>query len=147
LIKRPDILEYLREQAAKVTEHQEDLQAKVLRELSDMAFVNIADFVRVGPDGELLADFSTATPEQLKSITSLATKSVNRTLRDGTKETEHSARYGFADKYRGLELIGKHLGMFKEAEQRVVLDVADRLLAARRRISEDGQVGGGGAGV
>jgi hypothetical protein len=68
-----------------------------------------------------------------------------------------------ADKYRGLELLGKTVGMFKSEEQRVVVDIADRLLRARlggetprrRQRNEDargrGGVGyegsGGGGGV
>jgi hypothetical protein len=57
-----------------------------------------------------------------------------------------------ADKYRGIELLGKTVGMFKEAEQRVVLDIGERLLRARGRVvagdreDEDPRMLGGGEG-
>lgn len=122
----------------------EELSNKVIQELHDMAFANIADFITVDEAGLPQVDFSTATPEQLKAITSIKTKLSTRYDKDGNQVgTEQEANFGLADKYRGLELLGKHLGLFKADEQRVVVDVADRLLAARRRLTElpsDGEI-------
>lgn len=154
LLKRPDVQHYLAQQAAKVTKSEEDLQSRVLSELETMAFANISKFIRV-EDGVPQVDFSSATEEELKAIASVATKRKVTTGKDGSVTVETDNRFSMSDKYRGLELLGKHLGMFKEAEQRIVVDVADRLLAARRRLSqlsdrEDGIIevtGGGGTGV
>lgn len=139
LLQRADVLEYLRvrgeEIAAKESENPEfQLQERVVKELHDMAFANIADFITIDEDGRPQVDFSTATREQLKSITSIVSKRKTMTSRSGDVVTEDEARFGFADKYRGLELLGKHLGMFKEADQRIVVDVADRLMMARQRL-------------
>lgn len=136
LLKRPDILAYLAEQGSKVSEQTEDLQARVVRELEAMAFANITDFISIDKDGKPQVDFSDATPEQLKAITRIASKSKVTKTRSGDVVHEEESAFVMADKYRGLELLGNHLGMFKQAEQRVVLDVADRLLAARQRLRE-----------
>lgn len=155
LLKRPDVIAYLAQQAAKVTEQQEDLQSKVVRELTDMAFANIGDFITIDDEGIPQVDFTDATPEQLKAIASITSKTKTTHDKEGGVTVERDNRFAFADKYRGLELLGKHLGLFKADEQRVVVDVADRLLAARARLRQsqsDGglgnsEEGGGGAGV
>lgn len=104
-----------------------------------MAFANIADFITVDANGHPQVDFSTATPEQLRAITSVASKNRSIYDKDGRKVAdEQTSRFTMADKYKGLELLGKHIGMFKEPETRVVLDVADRLLLARRRLASLG---------
>lgn len=134
LLKRSDVQAYLAAQGSKVSEQTEDLQSKVIRELEDMAFANIADFIRVDDEGHPQVDFSGATPEQLKAITRIASKRKTTTTRSGDKIHEEESSFAMADKYRGLELLGDHLGMFKQSEQRVVIDIADRLLAARQRV-------------
>lgn len=135
-LNRPDVQAYLAIKREQSSEEVTDLHAKVLRELDTMAFSNIADFITVR-NGIPEVDFSTATPDQLRAIASVKTK--HRSIRDNKGKviaTETESGFALADKYRGLELIGKHLGMFKADEQRVVIDVADRLLQARRRLAE-----------
>lgn len=136
LLKRDDIAAYIAaraEKAAAIADEPEPLSERIVKELDAMAFSNIGDFITIDADGLPQVDFSTATPEQLKAITSIATK-VKTTKVAGATTTEHSSRFTMVDKYRGLELLGRHLGMFREAEQRVVIDVADRLLVARQRL-------------
>lgn len=135
LLKRPDIQQYLASKAAKLTEQVEDRQTRLLRELEAMAFANIADFIRIDADGLPQVDFSNATPEQLKAITSVASKRRVKRDKDGTVTEDMESRFSMADKYRGLELLGKIEGMFKPEEHKVVVDVADRLLAARQRMA------------
>lgn len=136
LLKRPDIGEYLRVRATEVVGETEDLGARVIKELETMAFASIGDFITVNDDGVPTVDFSNATEEQLKAIASISTKTRSTKDRAGNVTVEADHRFALADKYRGLELLGKHLGLFKEAETRVVVDVADRLLLARRRLAD-----------
>jgi len=100
-----------------------------------LAFANIADFITVDADGLPQVDFSRATEEQLRAISNVASKRTTRTDRDGGVTVEVSSRFAMADKYRGLELLGRSMGMFRDAEQRIVVDVADRLLHARARLA------------
>lgn len=143
IIRRPDVQAYLQEKANKVSEETEDLQSRVLKEFETLAFANIADFIRIDKEGLPQVDFSSATPEQLKAITSVASKRETTRTRGGDVILKESSRFNMADKQRALENLGRHLGMFKEPEQRVVVDVADRLLIARQRFlaAENGEVG------
>jgi phage terminase small subunit len=139
LLRRLDVQQYLADKAAKLQSATDVTQDKVIEELSALAFANIADFITVDADGHPTVDFSTATPEQLRAITSVATKS--RALYDKEGRVvgkEKQSRFTMADKYKGLELLGKHIGMFKEPETRVVIDIADRLLMARQRVASLG---------
>lgn len=109
---------------------------RVKEEMAKLAFLNVADIVAIEPDGTLRQDFTKATPDHLAAVTSVSTK--KRSIYSAKGEhlgDEVTNKVTLADKYRGLELLGRHLGMFKAEEQRVVVDVADRLLAARRRMS------------
>lgn len=147
LLKRPDVKAYLAQRAEELSSQEDNsLQQRVITELEALAFASIADFITVDDDGLPQVDFSNATPEQLRAVSSIKTKRFDKYNKDGERiGTETQSDFSMADKYRGLELLGKHLGLFKEAEQRVVLDVADRLLAARQRIlSIEDDSGGGG---
>jgi hypothetical protein len=158
LLKRPEVQAYLaqrsEELSAQINEQEDSLELRVQRELEKMAFANIQKFIRI-EDGKPVLDLSDATEEDLAALTSVRTKS--RSIYNGKGQhiaTEDTADVVMADKYRGLELLGKTVGMFKEAEHRVILDVADRLVAARRRLSAASELGnsdskllgGGGSG-
>jgi hypothetical protein len=142
-LRRPDVVEYLRAQATilsaprnQVKEQGEELDRRVIQELTTLAFANIADLIRIDDDGQPRFDLSAATPEQLSAISNLKTKTTKRYDKDGNHiATDDELAISLADKYRGLELLGKHRGLFKADEQRVVLDVADRLLSGRRRLA------------
>lgn len=113
----------------------QNIQERILEELEAMAFANIEDLTSLNDDGHRDVDMSNATRAQLASVT----KIVNKTRKVYNAKGDHIAteeQRGFtlADKYRGLELLGKHAGLFKNEDQRVVVDVADRLLEARQRI-------------
>lgn len=139
LLRRTRIAEYIRSrqesmlaQEQKVTD---SLQQRVLAELEAMAFANIADFVTIDEDGNPQVDLSNATREQLRALTNLKTKKTSRYDGRGNHiADEVNVSVNMADKYRGLQLLGQTLGMFKEPEQKIVVDVADRLLKARQRV-------------
>ena len=138
LLKRADVRSYLASRVAEQDVVQEDLASQVIKELKDLAFANIADFITVDEDGKPQIDFSAATPEQLKAIASVKSKTSRKYNAKGEHiATDSESAFTLADKYRGLELLGKHIGLFKADEQRVVVDVADRLLTARRRLGRE----------
>lgn len=78
---------------------------RVLLELAKMAFVNAADVINT-EDATLKAD---ATPEDTAAIQSVKVKVIP--TKDG-KGVEREIK--MADKIKALELIGRHLGMFKD---------------------------------
>lgn len=90
-----------------------------------------------------MVDFSTATPAQLRAITKIKNKT--RTVyspKGDVVGVEQNNEFSIADKYRGLEMLGKHIGMWKTEEQKIVVDVADRLLESRKRLLNVTQLAG-----
>jgi phage terminase small subunit len=138
LLKRPDVQQYIAGAVAKADEQAEELSAQVIRELKTMAFANVADFITIDEDGKPQIDFSKVTPEQLRAISSVKSKTSRKFNGKGEHiATDSESAFVMADKYRGLELLGRHAGLFKTEEHRLVVDVADRLLAARRRLGSE----------
>lgn len=137
LLKRPDIAEYLR---IKRTEQAESLDYSVVpwkKELIGLAHSNVQDFTRLNDDGDLEVDFSRATREQLAAISGVKVK--KRKIYDNKGNVvgeEHQSEFKLWDKLRAAELLGKHAGFLAEPDQKIVVDVADRLLRARSRILE-----------
>lgn len=137
LLRRPAIAAELQSRSARKTAKAENLQDKVIAELSKMAFANIEDLITVDEEGLPQVDFTRATRDQLASVTSVSTK--KRTVYNPKGEVvgvEKNAKFTLADKQRALHLLGQTAGMFKPEEQRVVVDVADRILEARARVAK-----------
>lgn len=135
LLSKREIKEAIALHRAKVSKKLEVTQTRILDELADMAFFNVQDVSRVNSDGALEIDFTNANRAHFAAVTKIKTK--QRSVYDNRGKvvgTEKSSEIGLADKYRGLEMLGRHAGLFKTEEQRVVIDVADRLLAARARV-------------
>lgn len=134
-LRNPRVAAYLAERRQAQAAKTDELSARVLKELEHMAFSNIEDLTRLDVDGNRYIDFSAATREQLAAVTSITNKSRTSYNAKGEKiATEKQSSFKVSDKYRGLELLGRHMGMFREAEQRVVIDVSDRLLNSRARL-------------
>ncbi len=137
ILKRPKIQSYISQRQAIQAQKSESLRDEVMQELKRMAFANIQDLIVIDENGLPQVDFSKATREQLASVTSIKTK--RREIYNNKGEhvaTEHDAGFNLADKYRGLELLGKVDGMFAPTETKVTVDIADRLLQARARTAK-----------
>jgi phage terminase small subunit len=135
VLRMPVVAEYIAAQRQKQSAKELSRREKILAELDKMAFANIGDLVTIDANGHPQVDFSRATPEQLAAVTSVATKRRVTRGPKGEEVEEQTAKFSMADKYRGLELLGRAEGMFKENEVKVTVDVADRLLAARQRLA------------
>jgi hypothetical protein len=158
-LNRPDVQQYIAQRTEQLSKQlaenkeADPLELRLQQELEKMAFANVAKFIRV-EDGKPVVDFSDATEDDLAAITAVRTKSTKRY--DGKGQhiaTEDTADFNLVDKYRGIELLGKTVGMFKDGEHHVVIDVADRLLRARQRAAallgaevDDAWSFGGGGG-
>lgn len=137
LLRNTSISDYIQAQQQRIATKTVNRRDKILQELDKLAFANIGDFIRVDEDGLPQVDFSNATPEQLAAITSVSTKKRKIYNPKGDHiATEEAAKFTLSDKLRGLELLGRAEGMFKQDEVKVVVDVADRLLQARQRVQQ-----------
>lgn len=137
LLKKPEISAYVAWHRSRATEITGVNKERITEELGRLAFSNVADFTRLNADGDLEVDFSGATREQLSAVSGVKVK--KRKIYDNRGNQvgeEHTSEFKLWDKIRAAELLGKDIGMFKEPEQKVVVDIADRLLMARQRIRQ-----------
>jgi phage terminase small subunit len=103
----------------------------VVKELVALAFSNIGDFLRMAPDGSIQVDLTNLPPEATKVISNI---NQVRRVEGGGKVTTTRTGLKIHDKLRALELIGKHLGMFRErVDVNVRVGIGDRLTEARER--------------
>ncbi len=104
-------------------EREKDLTERVLRELARIAFADprelmvwSEDGLHVRPSGEISDEAAAMVAE--------------------VRESRDGVTLKLLDKARALELLGKHLGLFKDkAEGIEVPDMAETIMKARERIS------------
>jgi len=84
---------------------------EIIRETSKIAFANMADYMRVGPDGDPVLDFSKLTRDQAAALVEVTVDDYI----DGRGEDRRSVRrvrFKLADKLGALVSLGKHFGGF-----------------------------------
>lgn len=123
LLRNAKVKEYIDKKTEEKQKRMEIKQDKVLQELINIAFSNGTDFAQIvtkqyedkkyDKDGNVigteiktyksleLTPTNELTPEQKSAIT-------------GIKQTANGVEIKTADKVKALELLGKHLGMFKD---------------------------------
>ncbi|TXH55760.1 MAG: terminase small subunit, partial [Desulfurellales bacterium] len=136
MLAQPIVAAYIAYHRQQATEKAQLSAQRWTEELSRIAFSNVKDYTRLDPEtGELVVDFSGATEDQLAALQSVKTK--KRKIYNSKGELigeESDSEFRLWDKLRAAELLGKHAGFLREPEQKVVIDVADRLLNARARL-------------
>lgn len=111
LLRHPGIAEAIAAGQASRTTRTEITQDMVLQELGRIAFADPRKVMSWGPDGVVLRDSSELTDGEAALVGEVA-------------ETKDGIRLKTAPKVTALELLGRHLGMWKE---KVEVDASDRL--------------------
>ena len=91
-------------------------QDQVLQELAKIGFANMADYMRVGSNGDPCLDFSALTRDQAAALVEVTVED----FVDGRGEDARDVRkvkFKLADKRAALVDIGKHLGMFVDRHE------------------------------
>lgn len=94
----------------------------VLRELAMIAFANAADFAQVVEEpiiqnGQYVVDPDTGRVKTYKMVEVTPTSKLDEEQKKaiaGIKETKYGIDVSTYDKVKALELLGRHLGMFKD---------------------------------
>lgn len=104
-LAKPNIRARIDEALAERSKRTGVNQDRVIRELARIAFVNAENVINPN-DATVKAD---ASEDDTAAIASVKVKTVSG---DEFDSTEREIK--FADKLKALELLGKHLGMFKD---------------------------------
>ena len=105
LLENTRIAEEIEKAMAERSKRTGISQDRVIQELAKIAFVNASDVIDP-KDASVRAD---ATKEDLACIQSVKVKTM-----DGDKGSSIEREIRLNDKMKALELLGKHLGMFKD---------------------------------
>ena len=102
-LSKHDIQQYLQECQKKLQNKTEITQERVINELASIAFSKGTDYATVKNGCVTIKDTDKLTENQ-KAVIS------------GVKSTPYGVEIKLTDKLKALELIGKHIGMFKDKD-------------------------------
>lgn len=126
LLRDVKVQEYIDKRMQDRQKRTEITQDMVVKELASIAFSNMSDYARViEKQAVLIAEDGRRIPLVEENGTPVMVKDVELTLTQNlTEEQKHAiaaikhGKYGIevasCDKVRALELLGRHLGMFKD---------------------------------
>ena len=100
MLRNVKVAEYIAERMQARQERTEITQDKVLEELAAIAFARATDYAEVKDDQVIIKDTSGLSENQIKAIA-------------GIKQSKFGIELKLNDKEKALELLGRHLGMFK----------------------------------
>lgn len=103
-LAKPNIKTYLAEQMKKREEKLEITADKVIAEIAKLAFANTTDILEITDHGVVIKDLKDIDTTCISSAEEVFDKDG---MRVGVKVKLH-------DKTKNLELLGRHLGLFKD---------------------------------
>nr|DAU31649.1 MAG TPA: Terminase small subunit [Caudoviricetes sp.] len=101
MLRNVKVQRYIEERMQDRQKRTEITQDRVLQELAAIAFARTTDFVQIVNDRVILTDTSKLSDIQIRAIA-------------GIKEGKNGIELKLNDKEKALELLGRHLGMFKD---------------------------------
>ncbi len=101
MLRNVNVAAYVEERMQDRQKRTEITQDRVLEELAAIAFARATDYAEVKQDRVIIKDTADLTENQIKAIA-------------GIKEGKFGIELKLNDKEKALELLGRHLGMFKE---------------------------------
>ena len=101
LLTNANVAAYIEKRMKERQERTQITQDMVVRELAAIAFARLTDYVNVKGGTVKIEDTSSLTEYQVKALA-------------GIKQGKNGIEVKLNDKLKALELLGKHLGMFKD---------------------------------
>jgi phage terminase small subunit len=86
---------------------------RIIAELATLGFSNMADYMRVGPDGDPTLDFTELTRDQTSALHEV-TVETSKVPGDKEGREVQKVKFKLYDKRAALVDLGKHLGMFSD---------------------------------
>ena len=122
MLRNVKVAAYIQERLRERQKRTEITQDRVLQELAAIAFAKATDYAEVEDGQVIIKDTVNLDEQQVKAIA-------------GIKEGKYGIEVKLNDKEKALELLGRHLGMFKdrmevsglEEEKKKLGDILDQL--------------------
>lgn len=122
LLTNANVKEYLNQRMKDREKRTEITQDKVLTELAQIAFANGTDFAKIVEqpiisNGAYVMDPDTGKLKTYTTVEVIATDKLSDDKKKaiaGIKEGKYGVEISTCDKVKALELLGRHLGMFKD---------------------------------
>lgn len=122
LLRNVKVMEYINQRMKDREKRTEITQDKVLAELAAIAFAKGSDFAQVVDEpiiqnGMYVVDPDTGKVKTYKAVEIIATNKLPEDKKkaiSSIKEGKYGVEVSTCDKVRALELLGRHLGMFKD---------------------------------
>jgi phage terminase small subunit len=136
-LSQNDIIQaVIAKEMAKRAERVELTMDRVVQELAKMAFANIADYMTVQPDGSAYVDLSKASTEQLAALAEITVDEYTEGRGEDSRSVK-KIKIKMNDKRGNLELLGKHLGGFREVKEHVGKGGGPIQIARAEALSDD----------
>lgn len=119
LLRNAKIQEYITKKQKEIEERTEVTQDRVIKELANIAFFNIKNVYSKVGELKNIEDIEEETARAIASVKVLQ-----------QKETTEIKTW---DKVKALELLGKHIGMFKETNININTNFEDYVRRVERR--------------
>lgn len=122
MLRNVKVASYIQERMEERQKRTEITQDRVLEELAAIAFAKATDYAEVKEGQVIIKDTANLDKQQARAIA-------------GIKEGKFGIEVKLNDKEKALELLGRHLGMFKdklevsglEEEKKKLGDILDQL--------------------
>lgn len=101
MLRNVKVAAYIQERMQERQKRTEITQDRVLEELAAIAFAKATDYVEIKGECVRIKDTDTLDEQQIRAIA-------------GIKEGKYGIELKLNDKEKALELLGRHLGMFKD---------------------------------
>lgn len=101
MLRNVKVAEYIQERMQERQKRTEITQDRVLQELAAIAFAKATDYAEVKDECVKIKDTKDLDEQQVRAIA-------------GIKEGKFGIEVKLNDKEKALELLGRHLGMFKD---------------------------------
>lgn len=115
LLRNAAIAAAISKKTEKVMEKLDISRERIQLELCRMGLANMQDYMRVGPSGAPVTDFSDLTRDQAAALQEITVEEFTDGRSD--KRKVRRVKFKLADKTNALLALGKDLGMFRERHE------------------------------
>ena len=110
-LTKPNIAEYIKELQKGIKEKYKITEEKIISELCAIAFAKVSDYVKIVPD----IDYETMKQKAtIKYVETSELSDMQKSAISEIRKTRDGISIKLGDKTKALELLGKHIGMFKD---------------------------------